>query len=58
MTGYRAEMITIIKDNNRLLINSVSDPDQRPSIAFKRRNKQNVDTFIKNLREIKKITSD
>ena len=39
------ELITIVKDNDRILFNSICDPDNRPSIASWGMNKVNLETF-------------
>lgn len=39
------ELITIVKDNDRILFNSICDPDNRPSIASWGMNKLNLETF-------------
>jgi hypothetical protein len=39
------ELITIIRDDERILINSICDPDKRPSIASYGMNKKNRETY-------------
>lgn len=53
-TGSWGEMITIIKDKDRLLLNSICDPNKMSSIVSFGWNKRNVDTFLKNLVDVKK----
>ncbi len=48
-TGSWGEMVTIIKDKDRLLINSICDPDNMSSVASYGWNRKNVTTFLKNL---------
>ncbi len=50
-TGSWGEQITVIFDNNQVLINSICDPDRRSSIASFGRNKQNVLTLVENLKK-------
>ena len=45
------EMITIIKDENRILFNSICDPDNRPSVASWGMNKVNLKTFEQQIRQ-------
>ena len=45
------ELITIIKDKDRILFNSICDPDKRPSIASWGMNKLNLKTFEHYLRK-------
>ena len=44
------ELITIINDKDRILFNSICDPDNRPSIASWGMNKVNLKTFEQNIR--------
>ena len=44
------ELITIIKDKDRILFNSICDPDNRPSVASWGINKVNFKTFEQNIR--------
>lgn len=53
-TGSWGEMITIIKDKDRLLLNSICDPNKWSSVASFGWNRRNIDTFLKNLVEVKK----
>ena len=53
-TGSWGEMITIIKDTDRLLLNSICDPNKTSSVASFGWNKRNIDTFLKNLVDVKK----
>jgi hypothetical protein len=53
-TGSWGEMITIIRENDRLLLNSVCDPDSWSSVASYGWNKRNVNTFLKNLGDVKR----
>ena len=53
-TGSWGEMITIVKDNDQLLLNSICDPNKMSSIASFGWNKRNIDTFLKNLVDVKK----
>lgn len=47
------EMITIIKDQNRLYLNSICDPNQRSSIVSFGWNRRNIEGFIQNLEDVK-----
>jgi hypothetical protein len=47
-------MITIIKDKDRLLLNSICDPNKGSSVASFGWNKRNIDTFLKNLVDVKR----
>jgi hypothetical protein len=51
-TGSWGEMVTIIKDKDRLLINSICDPDHMSSVASYGWNRKNIKTFIKNLSDV------
>ena len=53
-TGSWGEMITIIKDKDRLLLNSICDLNKWSSVASFGWNKRNIDTFLKNLVDVKK----
>jgi hypothetical protein len=53
-TGSWGEMITIIKDKDRLFLNSICDPNKMSSVASFGWNKRNIDTFLKNLVAVKK----
>jgi len=50
-TGIRGEMLTIIKDNDKFLINSICDPDNWSSIATYGMNRKNIKIFLKNLED-------
>jgi hypothetical protein len=50
-TGSWGEQITVLFDNNEILINSICDPDKWSSIASFGRNKQNVLSLMKNLKK-------
>lgn len=52
-TGSWGEMITIIREKDRLLLNSICDPNTIGSITSFGWNKRNVDTFLKNLNDVK-----
>ena len=49
-TGSWGEMITIIRDKDRILINSICDPDNRPSVASWGMNRINIKTFEQYIR--------
>lgn len=51
-TGSWGEMVTIIKEKDRVLINSICDPDHMSSIASCGWNRKNVKTFLKNLSDV------
>jgi hypothetical protein len=53
-TGSWGEMITIIKDKDRLLLNSICDPHMQSSVASYGWNKRNIETFLKNLSDVKR----
>lgn len=44
------ELITIIRDNDRILFNSICDPDNKPSVASWGMNKVNYKTFEQHVR--------
>ncbi len=52
-TGSWGEMITIIKDHDRLLLNSICDPEKTSSVVSFGWNKRNVETFLKHLNDAK-----
>lgn len=52
-TGAWGEVITIIKDKDRLLLNSVCDPDKWSAVTSFGWDKRNINTFLKNLDEVK-----
>ena len=41
------ERITIIRDKDFILINSICDPDNHPSVTSWGRNRKNIDTIVK-----------
>lgn len=49
--GSLGELITIIRDNERVLINSICDPGKWMSVASYGKNKNNRDTYEQILRE-------
>jgi len=51
LTGSWGEMITIIRNDHSILINSICDPSQ-PSVTSWGWNKKNVNTFLTNLQEV------
>lgn len=51
-TGSWGEMVTIIKDKDRLLINSICDPDHISSVASYGWNRKNIKIFLKNLIDV------
>ena len=51
--GSWGEIITIIKEKDRLLLNSICDPDQMSSVVSMGWNKKNINTFLKNLADVK-----
>jgi hypothetical protein len=51
-TGSWGEMVTIIKDKDRLLINSICDPDHMSSVTSYGWNRRNIKTFLKNLSDV------
>lgn len=51
-SGSWGEMVTIIRDKNRILINSICDPDHMSSIASYGWNRKNIRTFNKNLSDV------
>ncbi len=53
-SGSWGEMITIIKDKDQLLMNSICDPNKLSSVASFGWNRRNIDTFLKNLIDVKK----
>ncbi len=52
-TGSWGEMITIIRDKEKLLLNSICDPDKMSSVVSFGWNKKNIQTFLKNLNDVK-----
>lgn len=51
-TGSWGEMVTIIKDKDRLLINSICNPDHMSSVASYGWNRKNIKTFLKNFSDV------
>lgn len=51
-TGSWGEMITIVKDKDRLLVNSFCDPNSMTSVASYGWNRKNIETFLKNLDDV------
>ena len=52
-SGSWGEQITILFDKNRILVNSICDPDKRSSVVSMGRNKKNMNRLIE---EIKKVS--
>ena len=52
-SGSWGEQITILFDKNRILVNSICDPDKRSSVVSMGRNKKNMNRLIE---EIKKAS--
>lgn len=52
LTGSWGEMVTIIKDKDQLLINSICDPNHMSSVVSYGWNKRNTKTFLKNLSDV------
>lgn len=53
-TGSWGEMITIIKEDNRLYLNSICDPNRMSSVVSYGWNKKNLKTFIIHLKAVVK----
>lgn len=53
-TGSWGEMITIIKESDGLLLNSICDPNLYSSVASYGWNKRNIDKFLSNLSDVKR----
>lgn len=51
------EHVTIIKEKDRILFNSICDPDNRPSVTSWGMNKKNLKTFEQYLRQQAAITN-
>ena len=51
-SGSWGEMVTIIKEKDRLLINSICDPDHMSSAVSYGWNRKNIKTFLKNLNDV------
>ena len=45
-------MVTIIKDKDRLLVNSICDPNNMCSVVSYGWNRKNIKTFLKNLADV------
>ena len=54
-TASWGEMITIIRQPDKLLINSICDPNKMSSVFSFGWNKKNLQTFLKNLRQVKEL---
>ena len=52
-TASWGEMITIAKDENRLLVNSICSPESMSSVASFGWNRKNIQTFLNNLADVK-----
>ncbi|MDP3393032.1 hypothetical protein [Sediminibacterium sp.] len=50
-SGSWGEQITILFDKNRILVNSICDPDKRSSVVSMGRNKQNMSRLIEEIRK-------
>jgi hypothetical protein len=50
LSGSWGEQVTIILDDNRLLINSICDPNKKASIISIGRNKKNINRLIENVK--------
>lgn len=51
LSGSWGEQITILFDKNRILVNSICDPEKNSSVVSMGRNKEHINTFVQ---EIKK----
>ena len=51
-SGSWGEMVTIIKEKDRLLINSICDPEHMSSVASYGWNRKNIKTFLKNINDV------
>ena len=51
-TGIWGELVTIIKENDKILINSICDPNRFSSVVSYGMNRKNIQTFLKNLSEV------
>lgn len=49
LSGSWGEQITILFDKNKVLLNSICDPDKRSSVVSMGRNKQNVNKLIEEI---------
>lgn len=56
ITGFSwvswGERITIIRKENEILINSICDPDNRPSVSSWGQNRKNINTFKKSIKPV------
>ena len=56
VTGFNwaswGERITIIRKENEILINSICDPDNRPSVSSWGQNKKNINAFEKRIKPV------
>ena len=52
-TGSWGEMVTIIKDKDRILVNSICDPNSMASVASYGWNRKNIQKFLNNLADVK-----
>ena len=52
-TGSFGEMVTIIRNEDKILINSICDPNSFSSVTAWGWNKKNIRTFINNLKDIR-----
>lgn len=50
--GSWGELITIIKERDKVFINSICDPDRMSSIVSYGWNRKNIKTFLKNLNDV------
>ncbi len=50
LTGSWGEQITIIIEKNKIMINSICDPDKMSSVVSFGRNRKNIRTFIENIK--------
>jgi hypothetical protein len=54
ITGSYGERITILFDGNRVLVNSICDPDKSESMVSAGRNHENVQTLIEEIKMVSK----
>ena len=56
ITGFNwaswGERITIVRKPNEILINSICDPDNRPSVSSWGQNRKNIETFKKYIKPV------
>ncbi len=59
ITGFNwvswGERITIIRKENEILINSICDPDNRPSVSSWGQNRKNINAFRKRIKPVPDI---